>query len=189
MRKRKSTWIEPLFAMFRSIQIKDMKLTSKKEREFLKESNAIEGIYDSHSLWRAEKAWEYLKSQDHLTTEVVQQVHKILMTDSDLIMNQIGSYRTCSVSVGGRMSIHWVLVIEEMKSWIGDANNSVHVPGKGGLNIKIDHVQYEKIHPFVDGNGRTGRIFMNWQRRKAGLPILIIRAEERGEYYKWFKDL
>jgi Fic family protein len=52
---------------------------------------------------------------------------------------------------------------------------------------KVLHVQYEKIHPFVDGNGRTGRIFMNWWRINNGLPILVIHeGKEQWEYYKWF---
>lgn len=53
--------------------------------------------------------------------------------------------------------------------------------------MKNHHVEYEIIHPFVDGNGRTGRMFMNWERLKGGLPILVIHeGEEQQEYYKWF---
>ena len=51
------------------------------------------------------------------------------------------------------------------------------------------HVKYEKIHPFADGNGRTGRMFMNWTRLKRNNePLLIIHeGEEQREYYGWFK--
>jgi len=48
------------------------------------------------------------------------------------------------------------------------------------------HVHYEAIHPFIDGNGRTGRMFMNYWRVKVGLPILVIKELERHEYYEWF---
>jgi len=51
----------------------------------------------------------------------------------------------------------------------------------------MDHIHFEKIHPFVDGNGRMGRILMNWQRVKVGLQPLIIWASERQAYYAWFK--
>ena len=33
------------------------------------------------------------------------------------------------------------------------------------------HYRLVSIHPFIDGNGRTGRLFLNWQRMMAGLPI------------------
>jgi hypothetical protein len=57
------------------------------------------------------------------------------------------------------------------------------------MGWKKAHVAFETIHPFVDGNGRIGRILMNWQRLQEGLPILIIHeGPEQMEYYKWFKS-
>ena len=53
--------------------------------------------------------------------------------------------------------------------------------------ITENHVKFESIHPFVDGNGRTGRLLMNWIRIKIGLPILVIKESEKFEYYKWFE--
>jgi len=48
------------------------------------------------------------------------------------------------------------------------------------------HINFEKIHPFIDGNGRIGRMLLNWQRVKLGLPVLVIKESEKQEYYKWF---
>lgn len=44
------------------------------------------------------------------------------------------------------------------------------------------HIQFEKIHPFSDGNGRTGRMIMNYSLLENGLPPLIIRKQNKKEY-------
>lgn len=150
-------------------------------REFLKESNAIEDVFDEKSLEDAWSAWKYLWSKDHLTPSVVLETHRILMARQGLHKRDLGRYRTCEVSVGGRVCSYWRNVPELIKEWCQDTMAIDADP-------KDMHVLYERIHPFVDGNGRTGRMFMNWSRRKRyGLPILIIKAAERQEYYKWFK--
>lgn len=46
---------------------------------FLKESNAIEGVYDSDSLVQARFAWDYLVKQKKLTTSVNLKVHKVVL--------------------------------------------------------------------------------------------------------------
>lgn len=48
----------------------------------------------------------------------------------------------------------------------------------------IFHHKFEKIHPFSDGNGRTGRMLMNFILEKNGLPPVIINKKRRKEYFK-----
>lgn len=48
--------------------------------------------------------------------------------------------------------------------------------------ILDSHIQFERIHPFSDGNGRTGRLFMNYSLLKEGFPPLVIQTEDKGQY-------
>ncbi len=154
-------------------------------KEFLKESNAIEGVYDDDSLQQALYAWEYLVAQDVLTPGVILKTHKILMLHQNHLQpDERGYFRTCEVRIGNRYGLNHSLVPSHiLMQFCFETMRKSPPPDWKSL-----HVVYEKIHPFVDGNGRTGRMFMNWTRiKRCGLPLLIIKADERWEYYKWFE--
>lgn len=155
---------------------------TKKEISFLEESNAIEGVYDAESLNQALIAWEFLKEQTRLSPGIVLEVHKILMKDK-LAPEELGHFRRVGVSIGGRLGMPWKVVSEMTFNWCEVANEK-----SDWDSIKQDHINFENIHPFVDGNGRTGRMLMNWQRLQSGLDIVVIKGDDRGRsaYYKWF---
>jgi len=163
--------------------------------EFLRESNAIEGVHDQDSLSHAAKAWYYLVGSKPLTEKVLLTTHKILMTNQCLKPNEKGYYRRVPVYIGGREGLDFTKINNAMKDCINTAIDISKIKktkeNREFLDnlIKAHHVDFEKIHPFVDGNGRTGRMLMNWIRMKIGLPILIIHSgNEQLDYYKWFKE-
>ena len=50
------------------------------------------------------------------------------------------------------------------------------------VGVAATHKAFESIHPFVDGNGRTGRALMNFQLVASGYPPIAIGADRRGDY-------
>lgn len=155
-----------------------------KESKFLKESNKIECVYDDDSYAQAKEAWEFLKGKNRLTISIVLKVHKILMLNQDIFSSEKGYFRKRQVWVGRRACLAYPQILNAMHQWVKQANKD-----KTWDEIKKSHIIYETIHPFIDGNGRTGRLFMNWARVKNNLGIKIIYNKYKHLYYKWFEGV
>lgn len=151
--------------------------------EFLQHSNYIEGVSDSDSLDQAVKAWEYLIEQDVLTVKVILETHRILMLNTNLQSDERGFLRTCNVRVGIYYPPNYNFVPVLIHNWVFESMRK-----HPKVDAKALHIEFEKIHPFVDGNGRVGRMLYNWTRIKRNDEDLhIIREEDRQEYYQWFR--
>lgn len=162
------------------------------EIEFLRESNNIEEEWDDKSLEDAIIAWLWLKPKKKLTRALILEVHQILMDTRTTIKDEFkGRFRNDVVYIGGKPAKPHYAIENLLDQWIKNANQGADryesIPEEKVHAAREAHIQYEAIHPFFDGNGRTGRIFYNWQRIKCGLPIHIIEAKTKHEkYYTWF---
>ncbi len=48
------------------------------------------------------------------------------------------------------------------------------------------HLEFEEIHPFIDGNGRTGRLILNLELVRSGYPVFNVKFADRRRYYDAF---
>lgn len=155
--------------------------------EFLKHSNYIEGEYSKRGLEDAKKAWVYaVKNRDNFTVDYILEIHKILM--KRLRPDIAGKVRDCAVSIAGQIKLKLPEkeLIKKLDDWIKSCAPDEKETYE---TIKEQHVAFEGLHPFTDGNGRVGRILMNIQCTNAGLLIIVIHeGKEQYEYYKWFKE-
>ncbi len=150
---------------------------------FVEESNAIENIFvdGSHPLVRDHVRAVRLAIRAVKSGKLPspQEIHRVLLKTE--YRKFPGIYRFGYVMVEGSTLLAPHLVPLRMQ----DLLDRVRQGPKGDVEEWIwnVHFEFEHIHPFFDGNGRTGRIWMNAMRLLHGLPWLTITREERQEYF------
>lgn len=164
---------------------------------FLKESNLIEGV-GNEGLETSIKAYNYLMQvKAPLQKKHILKTHRLLM--QELYPEIAGRIRTVQVGIYSRgylikKCLEPGRIQQRLKICITGINKDNDITCNKQDKLKrsefwcrLMHIEFESIHPFEDGNGRTGRLILNWHRERLGLPLLIIKDSEKQEYYKWFK--
>lgn len=152
----------------------------------LKESNAIEGVFDRQSLIQAHRAWKYLMLFDKIDWLSIKIAHNILMENQDIAEPDRGNWRNRPVWIGGEKKSQPPLVIQnQIEEWCDHVNEIIDKKAKNHESTHC-HVQFEEIHPFIDGNGRLGRMLMNWQELQLDCPLIVYKHTDRKTYYRLF---
>lgn len=94
-----------------------------------------------------------------------------------------GKFRDYLVSVGNYRAPDWQDIDKLMKKFIIYINNSSNKINPVEL-AAISHYKFEKIHPFGDGNGRIGRLIINYILWYNNYPMIIIEYKTKNSYYK-----
>ena len=134
------------------------------------------------------KAFSYVKNciaEDKLLDEnIVKDIHSILM--ENILVG--GIYRNVEVRITGAK--HKPPVPSEMYHQIKDFFSNLNF--KSDLNpIELaswTHAEFVKIHPFVDGNGRTSRLIMNYQLMKNGFLPISVNKEDKLDYFNFLEE-
>lgn len=116
-----------------------------------------------------------------LDEDFVLRVHGILMSG---IMNDAGSYRSHAVRIVGISlpTANYLKIPELMNEVMRQASANANDPVALSASV---HAQFEKIHPFSDGNGRVGRILMAAMLLQANFAPAIIRQDRKRLYYTY----
>lgn len=133
-----------------------------------------------------EKAILYLndlvKEKKSITERDIKNIHQLVLKDID--DKNAGRYRRENVAIKGAIHIppDYLKVPELMERLILNFDNwSDFHPI---IQATLLHGELVKIHPFVDGNGRTSRLIMNLDLMNHGYNPVIIKKENRLEYYE-----
>ena len=120
-----------------------------------------------------------LKAREKISEELLLKWHKVIFenTKPDIA----GRFRNYLVRVGPYIAPDWHDLKKLLKQLITFVNESKLNPVESAARA---HYMFEKIHPFGDGNGRIGRLLMNYILWKNGYPMLIIEYKKRKSYYK-----
>lgn len=121
-----------------------------------------------------------LEKKDIVSNIMLLEWHKEIFGDT--IKDIAGKYRDYNVRVGSYIAPVWKEVVRLMNGLITFINSEKNM---NPVELSaIAHYRFERIHPFGDGNGRIGRLLMNYILWHSGYPMLIIEYIKRKSYYK-----
>ena len=127
---------------------------------------------------------EHTKQNVPLSESIIKQVHFLVLAYK---RDDRGVYRRVPVRIMGAKHepAQPYLIQPKMEQLIADYNRGTeHIVTK----LAHFHLEFESIHPFIDGNGRTGRLLVNFELMKAGFPPIDIKFTDRTQYYKAFDE-
>lgn len=127
---------------------------------------------------------ELVKDNVPISESIIKQIHYLVLADKK---EDRGVYRRVPVRIMGAKHepVQPYLIVPKMEQLLQEyAESKEHIVTK----LARFHIEFEGIHPFIDGNGRTGRLLVNLELMKAGYPPIDIKFTDRIAYYNAFDE-
>ena len=127
---------------------------------------------------------ELVKDNVPISESIIKQIHYLVLADKK---EDRGVYRRVPVRIMGAQHepVQPYFIEPKMEQLLRDfAASTEHIVTK----LARFHIEFEGIHPFIDGNGRTGRLLVNLELMKAGYPPIDIKFTDRIVYYNAFDE-
>lgn len=144
------------------------------------QGKTLREIYEARNHFAAIQEMErWIAENRPITARGLLDLHRTVMRDIDDAWG--GRLRNGPVFIKGTRhtppnAVQVSPLLDELTAWAGEA--AFHP-----IQLAAEtHFRFESLHPFFDGNGRTGRLLLNWQLLRAGFPLTIIQVEDRARY-------
>lgn len=127
---------------------------------------------------------ELVKNNVTMSESVIKQIHYLVLADKK---DDRGVYRRVPVRIIGaeHEPVQPYLIQPQIEQLLNKYHkNKEHIVPR----LARFHIEFEGIHPFIDGNGRTGRLLINLELMKAGYPPIDIKFTDRISYYDAFDE-
>lgn len=176
-------------SVYNSNAIENSTLTLPETEKILLEMEAskdlnLREVYEAQNLARITKYIHEKAISTDLNEELITLLHQMLIGNID-------------DSIAGRFRKEYEYVrvgthVAPSPEHVGQMIENVLIEYSSNQNeyflekISRFHLEFETIHPFNDGNGRIGRILINWQLIRLGFPQIIIRNKGKQKYYDSF---
>jgi Fic family protein len=126
----------------------------------------------------------YADKNTELSERVIRNIHSLVLMDN---ARYRGVWRDVPVRVGNHIPPQPYMIAPLIEKALGDFAEYKKVLSVIEAAARF-HLEFETIHPFIDGNGRTGRLITNFELVKAGYLPIDIKFTDRRKYYDCFDE-